>query len=126
MNQFKPIFQETVDPNSDLAKLKRAVNTKKCIRAVGKHNDLDDVGKDVYHHTFFEMLGNWSFGDYFKVCSIDFYTVMLIIKFHNQKKICSWAWEFLTKRLNISPERLYISYFGGDAAAGLDPDEECR
>jgi len=101
MNQFKDIFVGLTPPQWP-----RAVNSQKCLRVSGKHNDLEEVGKDTYHHTFFEMLGNWSFGDYFKAEAIE------------------WAWELLTKVWGIPADQLWASVFAGNDKDGLPRDDE--
>ena len=103
MNQFKDFFLGTKKPTA-----LRVADTQKCLRVSGKHNDLEEVGIDTYHHTMFEMLGNWSFGDYFK------------------QEAIAWAWELLTEVYELPKDRLYATVFGGDKNENLESDEEAR
>lgn len=107
MNQFKPIFLGEQPGYKKEGKIwNRAVDSQRCIRVSGKHNDLEEVGRDTYHHTLFEMLGNWSFGDYFK------------------REAIRWAWELLVEQWELEPDRLYATVFEGDEDDGLPVDQE--
>ena len=97
MNQFKDYFLGNKNPEHS-----RVADTQKCLRVSGKHNDLEEVGVDTYHHTMFEMLGNWSFGDYFK------------------KEAIEWSWQLLTEVFKIDKDRLYVTIFEGDKNEGLE------
>ena len=101
MNQFKSYFLGINEPKNT-----RITDSQKCLRVSGKHNDLEEVGKDTYHHTMFEMLGNWSFGDYFK------------------EEAIAWAWELLTEIYGINKDILYVTVFEGDDKDGLPMDTE--
>src|SRR5687767_3453614 len=103
MNQFKDYFL-----GNKKAESTRIADTQKCLRVSGKHNDLEEVGIDTYHHTMFEMLGNWSFGDYFK------------------KDAIAWAWELLTEEYKLPKDRLYVTVFGGDKDDNLPVDEDAE
>ncbi|XP_074657733.1 alanine--tRNA ligase, cytoplasmic-like [Tubulanus polymorphus] len=111
MNQFKPMFLGHIEHDRvehGRVEHRRVCNVQKCIRVGGKHNDLNDVGRDEFHHTFFEMLGNWSFADYFK------------------KEACAMAWQLLTDVYRIPADRLYVTYYAGNEKLGLRADTECR
>lgn len=103
MNQFKDVFV-----GNSPVKFPRIADTQKCLRVSGKHNDLEEVGVDTYHHTMFEMLGNWSFGDYFK------------------EEAIQWAWEFLTERLQLDKSMMYVTIFEGDKSDGVPMDETAK